>query len=337
VADCRVPPLWRVHQRIAFKQDTYPTGLAALLTELESASGQPEAQGPAAPLAEVQTVQPATARDVPTTVTQAPAAQPAAPKTAPDVPRQIQPRRDLLTIRTPIRLELVRVPAGEFLMGSDPKVDKDASANEQPQHRLYLPEFYIGKYPVTNEQYAAFVKATRQTAPQYWKKSQIPTGKENHPVVNVSWKDVVAFGQWLSQASGKVTRLPTEAEWEKAARGGDGWIYPWGNDPPTTKLCNFVGNVGATTPVGQYPAGTSPCGALDMAGNVWEWTGSLYGPYPYQPEDGRNSPDGKGERVVRGGSWLDFQRYARCAVRDGFVPVNFGTLIGFRVVVSLSF
>ena len=162
VVDCRVPPLWRVHQRIPFKQDTYPTGLAALLTELESASGQPEAQRPAAPVAEAQTAQPATARDVPSTVTQAPAAQPAAPKTAPDVPRRLEPSRDLLTIRTPIHLELVRVPAGEFLMGSDPKVDKDASADEQPQHRLYLPEFYIGKYPVTNEQYAAFVKTSRQ-------------------------------------------------------------------------------------------------------------------------------------------------------------------------------
>ena len=159
-------------------------------------------------------------------------------------------------------------------MGSDPKVDKDAFGDEQPQHRLYLPEFYIGKYPVTNEQYAAFVKATRQAAPQHWKNGQIPAGKENHPVVDVSWKDAVAFCRWLSQASGKTIRLPTEAEWEKAARGDDGRIYPWGDKPPTKELCNFGGNVGDTTPVGQYPAGASPCGALDMAGNVWEWTGA---------------------------------------------------------------
>ena len=129
---------------------------------------------------------------------------------------------DLLTLTTPIHIELVRVPAGEFLMGSDPKVDKDASSDEQPQHRLILPDFYIGKYPVTNEQYAAFVKATRQSAPEHWKKGQIPAGRGNHPVVEVSWQDAVAFCQWLSQTSGKTMRLPTEAEWEKAARGS-GW------------------------------------------------------------------------------------------------------------------
>ena len=124
-------------------------------------------------------------------------------------------------------------------MGSDPKVDKDATADEQPQHRLYLPEFYIGKYPVTNEQYAAFVKTGRQGAPEHWEKGEIPAGKGDHPVVNVSWQDAVAFCRWLSRESGKTIRLPTEAEWEKAARGSDGRIYPWGNDPPTKELCNF--------------------------------------------------------------------------------------------------
>ena len=173
-------------------------------------------------------------------MTQASASQPAAPKAAPRHRcRRSDRALDLLTIESPIHLELVRVPAGEFLMGSDPKVDKDASADEQPQHRLYLPEFYIGKYPVTNEQYAAFVKAARQAAPQHWKNGQIPAGKGDHPVVDVSWQDAVAFCRWLSQASGKAIRLPTEAEWEKAARGSDGRIYPWGNDPPTKELCNF--------------------------------------------------------------------------------------------------
>ena len=167
-------------------------------------------------------------------------------------------------------------------MGSDPARDKQAYDDEQPQHRLALPEFYIGKCPVTNEQYAAFIRATGQAAPGHWKNGQTPADRNGHPVVNVSWKDAVAFGQWLSQASGKVTRLPTEAEWEKAARGSDGRIYPWGNDPPTKELCNFNNNVDGTTPVGQYQAGASPCGALDMAGNVWEWTGSLDRPYPYQ-------------------------------------------------------
>ena len=134
---------------------------------------------------------------------------------------------DLLTITSPIHLELVRVPAGEFLMGSDPKVDPRAYDNEKLQHRLILPEFYIGKYPVTNEQYAAFLKAARQVAPEHWENGKIPAGKESHPVVYVSCQDAIAFCRWLSQASGKSFRLPTEAEWEKAARGGlEGQFYP---------------------------------------------------------------------------------------------------------------
>jgi formylglycine-generating enzyme len=330
VADCRVPPLWRVHQRIPFK-DNYATGLAVLVTELESLSSPPEA------VVRMQPAQPTTARDVPSAVKRTSASQPATPKAASDTLRPDGPTPDLLTIESPIHLELVRVPAGEFLMGSDPKVDKDASADEQPQHRLYLPEFYIGKYPVTNEQYAAFVKATRQTAPRHWGAGQIPVGRGNHPVTWVSWEDAVAFCQWLNRRPGRSWRLPTEAEWEKTARGDDGRIYPWGNDLPTKELCNFGGNVGDTTPVGQYPAGASPCGALDMAGNVWEWTGSLRQPYPYQAEDGRNAPDGKGWRVVRGGSWDYIQRHARCASRLWDLPDGFGTSFGFRVVVSLSF
>jgi formylglycine-generating enzyme len=329
VADCRIPPLWRVHQRISFK-DNYATGLEILVTELESVSSPPE------PLVRVQPAQTTITRDVPSTVKQTSASQPAAPKAAPDTPWPVGPTPDLLTIESPIRLELVRVSAGEFLMGSDPKVDKDAFGNEQPQHRLHLPEFYIGKYPVTNEQYAGFVKATRQAAPRRWKNAKIPGGKEKHPVVNVSWQDVVVFCRWLSQASGKTIRLPTEAEWEKAARGDDGRIYPWGDKPPTKELCNFGGSIGDTTPVGQYPASASPYRALDMAGNVWEWTGSLYRAYPYQSEDGRNSPDGEGQRVLRGGSWDLGQRNARCAIRYRDVPAGFNVNVGFRVVVSLS-
>jgi hypothetical protein len=136
---------------------------------------------------------------------------------------------DHITITHPIHLELVRVPAGEFLMGSDPAKDKDAQSDEQPQHRVYVSEFFIGKYPITNEQYAVFVKAAKHRAPGHWDNGKIPAEKNNHPVVYISWDDAAAFCQWLSQASGQSFRLPTEAEWEKAARGADGWIYPWGN------------------------------------------------------------------------------------------------------------
>ncbi|MBI1882373.1 MAG: SUMF1/EgtB/PvdO family nonheme iron enzyme, partial [Chloroflexi bacterium] len=114
-------------------------------------------------------------------------------------------------------------------MGSDPAQDKNARKDEQPQHRVYVSEFYIGKYTITNEQYAVFVQATKHRAPIYWKKGKIPAGKENHPVFYVSWDDAVVFCKWLSQETGRTFRLPTEAEWEKAARGTDGRIYPWGD------------------------------------------------------------------------------------------------------------
>ena len=206
VDDCRVPRCWERYQRDPVSQDTYATGLAALVELARSAqSVQPDAQPPA----------PGRNRPRLTSAqrTCAPPARqtmPAVPKTASAAAPQpaAQALPDLLTIESPIHLELVRVPAGEFLMGSDPKVDKDASGDEQPQHRLYLPEFYIGKYPVTNEQYAAFVKATRQAAPQHWENGQIPAGKGDHPVVNVSWEDAVAFCRWLSQASGKAIPAP---------------------------------------------------------------------------------------------------------------------------------
>lgn len=210
---------------------------------------------------------------------------------------------------------------------------------------------------MTNAQYAAFVKATRQAAPRHWNKGQIPGGKENHPVVNVSWHDAIAFCRWLSEATGRPTRLPTEAEWEKAAswdvgatvpgRPGRKRIWPWGDTFDKGKCNTSESGIGGTTPVDRYPAGASPCGALDMAGNAWEWTGSLWGKerdkpdfgYPYDPTDGRealNAPDDI-RRVVRGGSWLNNQRGARCAVRGRVAPGNFNDNIGFRVVVSLSF
>jgi formylglycine-generating enzyme required for sulfatase activity len=121
------------------------------------------------------------------------------------------------------------------------------------------------------------VKATKRKVPQHWKSGKIPSGGENHPVVYVSWHDTVAFCDWLSQETDKDFRLPTEAEWEKAARGTEGWIYPWGDGLPTAELCDFADNVRLATPVGQYsPQGDSPYGCADMAGNVWEWTQDGY-------------------------------------------------------------
>ncbi len=224
-----------------------------------------------------------------------------------------------IVLEEPIRLELIRIPAGEFLMGSDPAKDSQAFDGELPQPRVDLSEYYIGKYDVTNAQYQAFARATEYEPPRDWEDGRIPVGKENHPVVHVSWHDAVAFCEWLSQKTGREFRLPTEAEWEKAARGTDGREYPWGNEPPTPDLCNFGMNVGHTTPVGQYPKGASPYDVLDMVGNVWEWTDSQYD---------QSGP----RRVVRGGSYIHHAgREFRCAFRLDITPGSRHFDLGFRV------
>ncbi len=244
---------------------------------------------------------------------------------------------DRWVLEAPLHMEFVRIPAGEFLMGSDPQVDKAAQDLEQRQHGVYLPEYSIGKYPVTAGQYAVFARATRrEVAGQQ--------GGPDHPVVNVTWDDAQVFCRWLSQRSDLAVRLPSEAEWEKAARGTDGRIYPWGDEPPSEERCNFGDSVKATTPVGTYPAGASPYGILDMAGNVWEWTNTLWHPsgertsfrYPYNARDGREDLSASGLRVLRGGAFLVDAGYVRCACRYWFDPVFRDRYVGFRVVASPS-
>ncbi len=213
--------------------------------------------------------------------------------------------------RKPFEPEMILIPAGEFWMGEPPRQE-------------YLPAYYIAKTPTTNIQYLAFVQAGGKR-PKHWKSGKIPAGKEQHPVVHVSWYDAVAYCDWLSQATAKIYRLPTEQEWEKAARGTDGRAYPWGN-VWQDGLCN-VGESGikGITPVGRYsPRGDSPYGCVDMAGNVWEWTDSWY------DED-------KNVRVVRGGSWYHVRGGARCAARlDGGSPDSSFSYFGFRCVSPVS-
>jgi len=252
---------------------------------------------------------------------------------APPTPK-VRRREKAAPARQPFEPEMVLIPAGEFLMGSDPSVDEDAQDHEQPQHTLSLPDYYLTKTPVTNAQYAAFVQATGHRQPEHWKDRKPPSGQEDHPVVWVSWHDAVAYCGWLSEVTGRPYRLPSEAEWEKGARGDDGRLWPWGNQWDA-KRCNTIeSGKGDTTPVGAYPQGASPYELLDMAGNVWEWTRSVHKSYPYDPDDGREdleAPDTV-RRVLRGGSWDDYRGSARCVERSRGYPDSSADDLGFRLV-----
>jgi formylglycine-generating enzyme required for sulfatase activity len=229
------------------------------------------------------------------------------------------------------------VPAGSFLMGGK----KD---------RVDIPYTYsIGRYPVTNTQYGAFVEGGGYIQKRFWtpagwawrERENVTSPRTlgssfdlpNHPVVGVSWYEAVAFCHWVGELIGNDVRLPTEAEWEKAARGTDGREYPWG-DEFDGRLCN-VDQTGIenTSVVGLFPSGASPCDALDMSGNVWEWCQSLYEPYPYRAEDGREDTKAEDYRVLRGGAFNLDQFSARCAYRNYNLPDSLWLYYGFRLVV----
>lgn len=239
--------------------------------------------------------------------------------------------------------QMVPVPAGEFWMGTTPEqaaqavkegLYKDTVKNEQPQHKVLLPAYAIGKYPITCREYQSFLQDSQQRPPQGWSGNDYPEGKGDHPVVNVSWQDAQAYCAWLSQKTGKSYRLPGEAEWEKAARGMDGRIYPWGDQFDAGRANTLEARLKDTTPVGQFsPQGDSPYGCADMAGNVLEWISSLLKPYPYNPQDGREDPQAPGSRAVRGGAFNHSRGYAHCAYRSDTSPGVRGDVIGFRVAV----
>ena len=220
--------------------------------------------------------------------------------------------------------------AGEFVMGSNGK------ETTRPQHRVSLGDYWISRTPVTVGQYAAFVRATGYEADG----RALRVGKEQHAVNYVSWDDAQAFCRWASEVTGQAVRLPSEAEWEKAARGawtgsGDGRTYPWGEAAPDSSRANCNRNVGDTTPVGQYsPQGDSPYGCVDMAGNVWQWTNSLYKPYPYNANDGRENSSDTGGRVVRGGSFGNYEDFLPCAFRNSYLPSDRHFSLGFRLLAS---
>ncbi|MFH0801594.1 MAG: formylglycine-generating enzyme family protein [bacterium] len=224
--------------------------------------------------------------------------------------------------------ELILIPAGEFTMGSP---DGTGENDEHPQHKVYLDAYYIGKYEVTNEQFARFVNETGYQPEGAWKLSY-NSSTTDHPVGPVSWADAVAYCNWAA------LRLPTEAEWEKAARGQDGRTYPWGNKWDASRCNNSVIRASSgKKPVGSFPSGASPYGCLDMAGNVWEWCHDWYSDTYYSSSPSKN-PRGPGSeelRILRGGSWyLDKPSYYRTANRYRHVPEDGNINNGIRPVRS---
>jgi formylglycine-generating enzyme required for sulfatase activity len=238
---------------------------------------------------------------------------------------------DLLPRRQPFEPEMVRIPAGAFVMGTGRGPD-----DEKPRHTQQLPDCYLARTPVTNVQYAAFVAATGYARPAHWGGEGPPADIDEHPVVNVSWGDALAYCRWLSRETGRPYTLPSEAEWEKGARGGDGRVYPWGNEWDAGRCNVDESGMGRTTRVGRYsPGGDSPYGLTDMAGNVWEWTRSLYRKYPYRPDDGREEESASGARATRGGSFMGSEWNARSTYRNSSFPDTRGDMVGFRVALHL--
>lgn len=227
--------------------------------------------------------------------------------------------------------EMVLIPAGEFIMGSDKKTDRLAYRSETPQRRIYLDAFEIGKYEVTALEYLKFVLATNRLPQLDWRYDggNFQETMAHHPIMHVSWYDADAYCRWAGK------RLPTEAEWEKAARGTDGRKFPWGNDPATVKRANFDrewDEERTLHPVGTLPAGDSPYGVKDLSGNAREWVQDWYDAeyYKHGPDRNPRGPEKGIVRSIRGGSWhspvSDITASARG--RGGFALQTHGT--GFR-------
>jgi formylglycine-generating enzyme required for sulfatase activity len=257
------------------------------------------------------------------------------------------------------QLRVARIDAGEFVMGAD-----DGDTDERPLHRVYLDEYAIGVYPVTNADYARFVRETGQASPAvrglpmmvsgqgeadfravaasyFWNNGTPPEGREQHPVTLIGFDDAVAYCGWLAEKTGVPVRLPSEAEWERAARGGlDNRRFPWG-DTLDDGRARYLPHAGAktthsTAPVGSYP----PNGfdLYDMAGNVWEWVSDWYSPDYYQRGQYLNprGPDAGILRILRGGAWVNADdRYLRCSCRHKVPPDSYAYSIGFRIAYSL--
>jgi sulfatase modifying factor 1 len=259
-------------------------------------------------------------------------------------------------MNSPTAPNLARIPAGDFFMGA-----ADAEEDERPVHRVYVSEFFIGRFAVTHDEYGRFVRATghpppgirdlpligrgdrestfrKLAAPYAWEHDQPSPGHGSHPVVLVRYDDALAYCRWLSDSIGRFVRLPTEAEWEKAARGGaEGFRYPWGNEIDSSHA-NYLTDPATKNERGTRPTGTYPpnaYGLYDMSGNVWEWASDWYSAEYYgfgEVRDPRGPASGS-LRTVRGGSWVNHDvSMLRCACRHKVPPDTYAHSVGFRIV-----
>jgi formylglycine-generating enzyme required for sulfatase activity len=226
---------------------------------------------------------------------------------------------------------MVFIPGGEYLRGRSHALPDDGLKwvpelvqDDRPVRKTRVRPFYLDRYEATIGEYAQFVKATRRRAPYNWPKGQPPAGKEKLPVAAIDWEEAKAYCEWRGK------RLPTEAEWERAARGlAEGRIYPWGDRAPTREDACFD-TLKGPCPVGQFPA--NDFGLHDMAGNVWEWTADWYERQYYEraPEENPTGPGSGMYRVIRGGSWADVAKYLTCAYRSWARPLERSPNIGVR-------
>lgn len=239
-----------------------------------------------------------------------------------------------IEISPDVSVELIRIPAGEFTLGT--------GANAQV---LHLDEFYIGKYPLTNEQYSEFLQDTNHVPPEHWVgRLTPPQSILTHPVAAVEWRDAQTFVEWLSDLSGKNIHLPSEAQWEKAARASDGRMYPWGNDwvdtgeapaPPRIYIGDDTWVQVRTAPVGSTsPKTDSPYGCADMCRNVWEWCSSAARDYPYNPSDGREETAQHDARRVLRGAAFDGKEPFNATERRFAPPHESRDLYGFRIALG---
>lgn len=248
--------------------------------------------------------------------------------------------------------EMVTIPGGPFSMGND-----NGAEIERPQHVVTLSTFRIGRYPVTNRQYLRFLRDGGYTEPRWWlpegwawvKQMKIDSpalwrhplyARPEQPVVGVSWYEAAAYARWWSERTGRRFRLPTEAQWERAARGTEGRAWPWGDRFELGRCNTAEAKNGQPTAANAFANGKTPEGVHDLSGNVWEWCRTRWGrtlqtleyPYPYNPADGRDDEEERYVRIIRGGSWFDLWPQASPTNRRRYLADARSNNIGFRLV-----